>query len=120
MVFDMSACAVRINGSPNARAENAINWLIAPYDPGLVIVHGGAAGIDQSFAVACWELGVTAEAHLADWRGLGNIGGPARYSRDDSGRCRLLYRVLPLAGDQQRNKGLRPSCDPGWGADLSI
>jgi hypothetical protein len=45
-------------------AEDVINRLLARYGPDLVIVHGGAAGIDQSFAVACRELGVTAEAHL--------------------------------------------------------
>jgi hypothetical protein len=27
--------------------------------------------------VACRELGIQAEAHLANWKGLGNIAGPA-------------------------------------------
>jgi hypothetical protein len=59
-------------------AEDFINRLLARYGPGLVIVHGGAPGIEQPFAVACRELGVTAAPHLADWKGLGNVGGPAR------------------------------------------
>jgi YspA, cpYpsA-related SLOG family len=59
-------------------AEQILNRLLARYGPDLVIVHGGAPGVDQSFHVACQTLGVTVEPHLADWRGLGYIAGPAR------------------------------------------
>jgi hypothetical protein len=55
-----------------------INRLLARYGPGLVIVHGGAPGVDNAFATACYELGIVAEPHLADWKGLGNIAGPER------------------------------------------
>jgi hypothetical protein len=41
--------------------------LVARYGPGIVIVHGGAPGIDQSFTVACTELGVIEELCLADF-----------------------------------------------------
>jgi hypothetical protein len=78
-------------------AEDVINRLLAWYGPELVIVHGGAAGIDQSFAVACRELGVTAEAHLADWRGLGNIAGPARNRemiQAGADLCLAFHRLL--------------------------
>jgi YspA, cpYpsA-related SLOG family len=59
-------------------AKQIVNRLIARYGPGLVIVHGGAPGVDRSFHVACQTLGVTVEPHIADWKGLGNIAGPER------------------------------------------
>jgi hypothetical protein len=59
-------------------AERVVNRLIARYGYGLTIVHGGANGVDQAFAVACRHLGVVAEPHVSDWKGLGNIAGPAR------------------------------------------
>jgi hypothetical protein len=59
-------------------AKQIVNRLLARYGPELVVVHGGAPGVDQSFHVACRELGITVEPHLADWKGLGNIAGPTR------------------------------------------
>ena len=59
-------------------AERILNRLLSRYGPELVVVHGGAPGVDQSFHVACQTLGVTVEPHLADWKGLGNVAGPAR------------------------------------------
>jgi YspA, cpYpsA-related SLOG family len=59
-------------------AEQVLNRLLARYGPDLVVVHGGAPGVDQAFSVAARELGITVEPHVADWRGLGNIAGPAR------------------------------------------
>lgn len=46
-------------------AEQVLNRLLARYGPGLVIVHGGATGIDRSFAEACGELGIEQKAHPA-------------------------------------------------------
>jgi hypothetical protein len=59
-------------------AEQIINRLLARYGPELIIVHGGAPGVENGFAMACRELGIVAEPHLADWKGLGNIAGPER------------------------------------------
>ena len=53
-------------------AEQIINRLVARYGPDLVVVHGGAPGVDQSFSVAGRELGTTVEPHVADWKGLAN------------------------------------------------
>ena len=58
-------------------AEQILNHLFARYGPDMVVVHGGAPGVDQSFAVACSDLGITAEPHVTDWKGLGNSAGPA-------------------------------------------
>jgi YspA, cpYpsA-related SLOG family len=60
-----------------ALALRVVNRLLAHYGPDLVIIHGGACGVDQAFALACRELGVVAEARLPDWKGLGNAAGPA-------------------------------------------
>jgi hypothetical protein len=59
-------------------AEQILGRLLARYGPGLVIIHGGAAGVDNSFAMACENLGITTEPELADWKGLGNVAGPIR------------------------------------------
>jgi YspA, cpYpsA-related SLOG family len=78
-------------------AKQIVNRLLARYGSDLVIVHGGAAGVDKSFSDACENLGVVAELHLADWRGLANIAGPMR-NREmvESGAdmCIALHRTL--------------------------
>jgi YspA, cpYpsA-related SLOG family len=78
-------------------AEQVLNRLLAWYGPELVVVHGGAAGIDQSFSVAGEALGLNVEPHLADWKGLGNVAGPAR-NREmvEAGAdlCIALHRTL--------------------------
>jgi hypothetical protein len=78
-------------------AEQIINRLLARYGPELIIVHGGAPGVDNAFATACRELGIVAEPHLADWKGLGNIAGPARnWEMVEAGAdlCIALHRAI--------------------------
>jgi hypothetical protein len=78
-------------------AEQVLNRLLARYGPDLVVVHGGAPGVDQAFNVAGSELGLTVEPHLADWRGLGNVAAPMR-NREmvEAGAdlCIALHRTL--------------------------
>jgi hypothetical protein len=78
-------------------AEAIIGRLITRYGPDLVIIHGGACGVDQSFAVSCRKLGTKAEPHLADWKGLANVAGPER-NREmvESGAdlCIAFHRTL--------------------------
>jgi YspA, cpYpsA-related SLOG family len=72
-------------------AERILTRLLARYGADIVVVHGGAPGLDNAFAVACRKLGVVAEPQVADWKGLGNVAGPAR-NRD---MCRgVLPRSL--------------------------
>jgi acetylglutamate kinase len=47
-------------------AKQIVNRVLARYGADLVIVHGGAAGVDNAFATACRKLGIVAEPHLAD------------------------------------------------------
>jgi hypothetical protein len=60
-------------------AEKLVNRLLRKYGPGLVIVHGAATGIDQSFAEACTNLGVEQEAHPARWDDLDLPGAVLRH-----------------------------------------
>jgi hypothetical protein len=62
-------------------AEQVINRLLVRYGPGLVIVHGGATGIDRSFAEACGELGVEQEAHPANWEEMDHPEAVIRYDK---------------------------------------
>jgi YspA, cpYpsA-related SLOG family len=78
-------------------AETVLNRLVARYGPNLVVIHGGACGVDQSFQVACETMGVAVEPHLADWKGLGNVAGPARNQemvQAGADLCIALHRSL--------------------------
>jgi YspA, cpYpsA-related SLOG family len=78
-------------------AEQVLNRLLARYGPGIIVVHGGAPGVDQSFAVAGTELGITLEPHLADWKGLDNVAGPMRNRemvQSGADLCLALHRTL--------------------------
>ena len=59
-------------------AASIIRRLVKRYGPDIVIVHGDATGVDESFAVAAKGLGVVVEAHPADWDRLGKRAGPIR------------------------------------------
>jgi len=59
-------------------AASILRRLVDRYGADITIVHGGATGVDESFARACRELEVTAEPHIAEWRWHGNTAGPKR------------------------------------------
>ena len=46
--------------------------LIARYGREMVIVHGGAVGVDESFSRACKSLSVDVEVRLANWPQTGH------------------------------------------------
>jgi hypothetical protein len=98
-------------------AEAVVNRLIARYGPDLVIIHGGVPGVDNAFAIACRELGITAEPHVADWKGLGNIAGPAR-NREmvESGAdlCIAFHRTL------ERSKGTKDCVRQALAAGIPV
>lgn len=58
-------------------AERVLTSLRSRHGRGLTIVHGDATGVDAAFKTWCKRLGITAEAHPADWSN-GPGGGPAR------------------------------------------
>ena len=78
-------------------AERVVNRFLERYGPNIVIIHGGACGVNGAFAKACRKLGIVAEPHIADWRGLGNIAGPARNRemvQAGADLCLALHRNL--------------------------
>ena len=93
-------------------AEQVLNRLLLRYGPGLVIVHGGATGIDRSFAEACGELGVEQEAHPAGWDDLDHPEAVIRYDK----RNRPLQRQRRAGqerGDSRGRGGDVPRLPPG-------
>jgi YspA, cpYpsA-related SLOG family len=48
-------------------AVSTLRRLIVRHGTDIVIVHGGAPGVDQSFAEACRDLGVETDLCLADF-----------------------------------------------------
>jgi hypothetical protein len=98
-------------------AKQVLNRLLARYGPHLVIVHGGAPGVDQSFHVAGRELGITVEPHLADWKGLGNVAGPARIREmvaAGADPCIALHRSI------ETSKGTRECIRQALAAGIDV
>jgi hypothetical protein len=97
----MPAVRILVTGDRHWRSpaltDEVVNRLLARYGPDLVIIHGGAPGADNAFAEACRALGIMAEPHLADWKGLGNIAGPVRNRemvKSGADMCIALHRTL--------------------------
>jgi hypothetical protein len=64
-----------------ALAAEVVKRLLVRYGPDLVIVHGGATGIDWSFTQACANLGVKVEVHPARWDHLDVPGAVIRENK---------------------------------------
>ncbi|QEH36470.1 hypothetical protein OJF2_50340 [Aquisphaera giovannonii] len=62
-------------------AEQVLNRLMVRYGPDLTIVHGGATGIDRSFAEACGEIGIEQEVHTTRWEELDHPEAVIRYDK---------------------------------------
>jgi hypothetical protein len=73
-------------------AEKVVNRLRLRFGRGLVIVHGAATGIDQSFAEACDKLGVAHEPHPARWD---DLDAPGAVIRQDKHRRRYNANAGP-------------------------
>jgi hypothetical protein len=53
--------------------------------------------VDEAFAEVCRHLAIKAEPHVAKWRSLGNIAGPARNKQmveSGADMCIALHRTL--------------------------
>src|SRR5258708_269331 len=78
-------------------AAAILRRLVKRYGPAIVIVHGDAPGVDESFATACRGLGIEVEAHPADWDRLGKRAGPIRNQEmidAGAGLCIAVHRFL--------------------------
>jgi hypothetical protein len=88
-------------------AGRVLGRLAARYGDALVIVEGGASGVDESFRLACHGLGIAFETHPARWDELGRRAGPLRNAEmvaAGAGLCLAFHRFL--AG----SKGTRDCC----------
>lgn len=59
-------------------AASILERLQVRYGTDLVVVLGGASGVDESFRVACEVMGIACEVHPADWEWYGRGAGPIR------------------------------------------
>jgi hypothetical protein len=78
-------------------AAEILRRLIARYGSDLVIVHGDATGVDESFGTAAKGLGLTIEAHPARWHSLGPASVPMRNEemvRAGADLCVALHRSI--------------------------
>jgi YspA, cpYpsA-related SLOG family len=100
-----------------ALADRVVARLVARYGADLVVVHGGAPGVDTSFHLMCQKHGVTLKPFRADWRGLGKIAGPARNKEMvESGAdlCIALHRTI------QTSKGTKDCIRQALAAGIAV
>jgi hypothetical protein len=81
----------------NRLAAAVVCRLVARYGQDIVVVHGAATGVDESFEMTCRGLGVNTEPHPADWERFGKRAGPRR-NQDmvdaGAGLCIAFHRSL--------------------------
>lgn len=81
-------------------AAEVIRRLMQRYGPDLVIVHGDATGVDESFATAAKGFGLSVEAHPVtdrDWQEKGKRAGPIRNGemvRAGADLCIAVHRFI--------------------------
>jgi hypothetical protein len=63
-----------------------VRELARVYDDSLVIVSGGASGVDTAAEYEARKLGIPVTVHIAEWKFYGRRAGPIRNARivDDS------------------------------------
>jgi hypothetical protein len=86
-------------------AAEILRRLITRYGPDLVIVHGDATGVDESFGTAAKGFGLTIEAHPARWHTFGPAAGPMRNEEMvEAGAdfCVALHRSLAASSVAER------------------
>jgi hypothetical protein len=83
-------------------AESVLARLISRHGAGFTIVHGGATGIDKSFAEACAELDIPQEIHPARWEELDAPG--ALLKQDRNGR-QYVANAGPIRNQEMVDAG---------------
>jgi hypothetical protein len=73
-------------------AENVIRRLTKRYGT-ITIIYGGECGIDHSFSLACWKLGVEMDCVLLDYARAGDRRFQNREMiRRGAGLCLIFHR----------------------------
>jgi hypothetical protein len=98
--------------------QGVLRRLIDRYGRELVIVHGDATGVDESFGRAAKGLGLSVEPHPADWDRLGKGAGSQAERRDGRGWGGPLHRGPPVRLQLERQEGLCEAGDLGGDTDL--
>ena len=80
-----------------ALAAWCLGWLCARLGRNIVVVHGGASGVDSSFNLAAQDIGIATEPHFAQWHEFGKSAGPRRNGEmvaAGAELCLALHRSL--------------------------
>jgi hypothetical protein len=99
-------------------ASRIVHRLIDRYGSDITIVLGGGTGVDEAFNRACRELGITAEAHIAEWRWHGNLAARKRNHKmiaAGAKMCMVLHRDIKACRDtkdcvRQARSAKIPTC----------
>ncbi|SIO15935.1 Protein of unknown function [Singulisphaera sp. GP187] len=95
-------------------AEAIVTRLTARYGPELVIVHGGAKGVDLSFELAAREQELATEVHEPDWEKHGRKAGPIRSQEMVDLGAELAIAVhRDLAGSRETKDRVRRCLEAG-------
>jgi hypothetical protein len=78
--------------------------LLAEHGPGITLVHGDCRGADRVAAACAADLGMTVEAHPADWVTYGRAAGVIRNSEMLASGVDLC---LAFHDDLDRSRGTR-------------
>jgi hypothetical protein len=98
----------------NNLASAILLRLVARYGPDIVIVHGGATGVDESFDTAPRGHGIAVEAHPVadeDWDRLSKAAGPIRNQEMvDAGAemCIAFHRAIGASRGTRGNRRFLP------------
>lgn len=69
---------ILVTGSRDWTDRDIIRKVLSWLPPGSTVVHGAARGADTIAAEEAKALGLTVEAHPADWKRHGKAAGPIR------------------------------------------
>lgn len=76
--FLVPGARVAVVGSRSFPALSLVECFVAGLPPGVVVVSGGARGVDAAAAAAALECGLALEVFRADWGRFRRGAGPVR------------------------------------------
>lgn len=102
-------------------AESVVTRLVARFGSEIVIVHGGAKGVDLAFELAAREQELATEVHEVDWEKYGRKAGPlSNQEMVDRGAELAVVVHRDLAGSRVAKDCVRRCLDaeiPVWLVD---
>lgn len=98
-------------------AYKVVRGIVAKHGPEVVIVEGGAEGVDWAFHVAADGCGVATERFEADWKTLGKRAGPSRNADMVAAGADLCIAVHP---NLAASKGTRDCVRQAFAAGIPV